>query len=81
MAEFGLLGFRISETTLQTVGLIGVEIADRRHFEPTLLGFAVDLEVIADSAGERLVAATEQKYAIGQLQFLEQTFLQEPMAK
>ena len=39
-----------------------------------MLGFAVDLEVIADSAGERLVAATEQKYAIGQLQLLEQTF-------
>ena len=65
MAELGLLGVGTAIAALQAVGLVGVEVADGADFQPTLLCLAVNLEVIADGAGEALVAATEAQDAVG----------------
>ena len=69
VTELNLLVVGMTITTLKTVGLIGVEIAYGRHFEPTALSFRIYLEVIADGRGERLVATAKQQYALtnGQL--------------
>ena len=65
VAELGLLGVGTTITALEAVGLIGVEIADGAYFQPTLLCLAIDFEVIADSAGEALVAAAQTQDAVG----------------
>ena len=72
MAELGLLVGSTAVAALQAVGLVGVEVADAADFEPTLLGLAIDLEVVADGAGEALVAAAEAQDAIGEFQLLQQ---------
>ena len=59
VADLRLLCLAVAIAALQTVGLIGVEVAYRADLQPTLLSLAVDLEVVADGRGERLVAATE----------------------
>lgn len=74
MAELDALVGRGAVTTLEAVGLVGVEVGDGADFEPTLLGFAVDFEVVAEGGGEADVAAAEAEDAIGQLELEEQAF-------
>ncbi len=74
VAELGLLVRRTAVTALQTVGLIGVEIGYRRYLQPALLSLGIYLEIVADGAGETLVAAAEQQNAVGELELLQQTF-------
>ena len=74
MGNADLLILCAAITALQAVGLIGVEIAYGRQFKPTALCFLINLEVVADGRGERLVATTKQKYAVWQFQFFQQAF-------
>ena len=57
---------------LQTVGLIGVEIGNRRHFKPTLLSLGINLKVVADGTGEALVTTAKTQDAVRQFELLEQ---------
>ena len=59
VAEFRLACCCATDTALQTVCLISVEVRDGADLEPTLLGFAIDLEVVANGTGEALVAAAK----------------------
>ena len=74
MTESGLARFSTAIATLETVGLIAVEIGNGADFQPTLLGFAIHLEVVADGSGETHIATAETQNAVGQFQFLEQAF-------
>ena len=48
VAELGFLRAFSAVAALEAVGLIGVEVADGAYFQPTLLRFAIDFEVVAD---------------------------------
>ena len=72
MAKLDLLVVGTTIAALQTVGLIGVEVGNRRHFEPALLSLGINLEVVADGTGETLVTATKTQDAVRQFELLEQ---------
>ena len=73
VAEGGLLVVLAAIAALEAVGLVGVEIAYAGNLKPAALGFAVDLEVVADGRGETLVAATQTQDAVREFEFAEQT--------
>ena len=66
VAELNLLVLGMAIAALEAIGLIGVEVADRRYLQPAPLSLGIYLEVIADGRCERLVATAEEQYAIGQ---------------
>ena len=56
VAELGLLVVGTTVAALQTVGLIGVEVADRRDLEPATLSLRIDLKIVANRTGKTLIA-------------------------
>ena len=72
MGQLRLFVSRSAYTALQTVSLIGVEVAYRADFQPTFLCLTPYFKIVTDSAGEALVASTQTQNAIGEFQFLKQ---------
>ena len=50
--------------TFEAVCLVGVEVGDRGDFEPSVLGFGIDLKVVADGGRETLVTSTQTQDAV-----------------
>lgn len=73
----------IAIPAFQPICLICVEVAHGTYLKPSLLCFAVYLEVVTDGRGEALVSSTQTEDSVGQFQFHKQAlhvFQHLPMA-
>ena len=72
MAEFCLF-VGTAVTAFETVGLVCLEVGDRRYLKPAFLGAGPYFEVECDGGGKAHVAAAETQYVPGEAQFVEQS--------
>ena len=74
VCQFGLLVCCTTHATLQTLGLLTINLAHGAYLQPALLCLGIHLKVITDAAGEAHIAATQTQDTVWELQLLEQTF-------